>query len=148
MNRSTRRALIAISLVAVAVAAPGWARSRFIPNDTLTDYNVAAEDRPEDVAILRAMQKTLDAEGKPMRRVPGIRIFSLRHASAQGRLPALPSQHVRLKPGAYRIQYACGLGTSQMESFHDVTLSAGRRYYIYCESRNTNQYELKVTEVP
>lgn len=137
------------ALVATALqATPGWAKERWTPNDTLTDYNVAPTDRPEDVAILSAVQKTHDPQGQPMRRVPGIRIFSLRHEQAKGELPPLPSQHLRLKPGAYRIVYACGLGTSQLESFQDATLAAGRRYYVYCESRNINHYELKVTEVP
>lgn len=132
----------------ILVATPSWAKKSFVPNDTLTDYNVTPADRPEDVAILRAMQKTHDPQGKPMRRVPAIGIFSLRHENAKGPLPPLPSQHLRLKPGLYRMVYACSYKNGQMESFQDLSLAAGRRYFIYCESKNSRHYELKVTEVP
>lgn len=132
----------------ILMAMPGLAKKGTVPNDTLTDYNVSPTDRPEDVAILRAMQKTHDPQGRPIRRVPAIGIFSLRHEKATGPLPPLPSQHLRLKPGLYRMAYACNYKNGQMESFQEISLVAGRRYFIYCESRNSRHYELKVTEAP
>jgi hypothetical protein len=140
------RVLAFVMVAIVAYSVP--AKSRFAPNDTLTDFNVAPADGPEDVAILRVMQKTHDPSGKPLRRKPGIRIFSLGRVGDPGRRPPLKSQHVRLKPGEYIIIYACGLGSSQLESNTTHSFAAGRRYYIYCESRNFNHYELKITEVP
>jgi len=30
----------------------------------------------------------------------------------------------------------------------EATPEAGRKYFVYCESRNVNHYDVKVTEVP
>lgn len=147
--RIRRGVLPALGLASIAIIAlSGWAKSPSKPNDTLTDFNTAATDTAEQVAVLRVMQKTHDPSGKPLRRVPGIRIFTLGLVGDDKRQPSLQSQHVRLKPGEYFITYACGLGGTQLESSTSHTFAAGRRYYIYCESRNWNQYEVKVTEVP
>jgi hypothetical protein len=140
------RALIFAAIVAVSLSA--LAKQRFVPNDTLTDFNTLPTDSAEDVAVLRAMQKTHDASGKALRRAPGIRIFSIRLMDDHSRQPPLQSQHLRLKSGEYSFSYACGLGGTQLESFGTHTFAAGRRYYIYCESRNWNHYDLKITEVP
>ncbi len=147
--RIRRGALPALGLALIAIIAlSAWAKPPFKPNDTLTDFNTAATDTPEQVAVLRVVQKTHDPSGKPLRRVPGIRIFTLGLVGDDKRQPPLQSQHVRLKPGEYFIAYACGLGGTQLESSASHTFVAGRRYYIYCESRNWNHYEMKVSEVP
>ncbi len=140
------RALTFLAIALVSLSA--LAKQRFVPNDTLTDFNVASTDSPESVAVLRAMQKTHDPSGKALRRAPAIRIFTLGLMGDPGRQPPLLSQHVRLKPGEYFIAYACGLGGTQLESNTVHTFAAGRRYYIYCESRNWKQYDLKITEIP
>lgn len=150
MEYSIRRGglpTLALAVVAI-IALPGWAKSPAKPDDTLTDLNTAATDAPEQVAVLRVMQKTHDPGGKPLRRVPRFRIFWIEREGDARPRPEMKSQHFRLKPGKYHLFYACGYGTSQLETATTQTFDAGRRYYIYCESRNVNHYELKVTEVP
>lgn len=149
LNRKHANTLRALTFVAIAVVSLAvLAKQRFAPNDTLTDLNTLPTDSAEDVAVLRAVQKTHDASGNPLRRVPGIRIVSLRIKGEQKRQPPLKSQHLRLKPGEYFLVYVCGLGSSQLEGFGTQTFAAGHRYDIYCESRNWRHYDLRITEVP
>lgn len=148
-NRKHANTLRALTFVAIAaVSSTVLAKQRFVPNDTLTDFNTLPTDSAEDVAVLRAMQKTHDASGNALRRAPNIQIVSLGIAGDQKRQSPLNSQHLRLKPGEYFITYACGLGTTRLDGFGTHTFAAGRRYYIYCESRNWRHYDLMITEVP
>lgn len=148
-HRIHRGALPKLALAIVAVIAlSGWAKPPAKLDDALTDFNTAATDAPEQVAVLRAMRKTHDPDGTPLRRSPSFRIFSLVLDGDSGPRTKMQSQHVRLKPGRYHLYYACGYGSSQLETSTTQTFDAGRRYYIYCESRNWNHYEMKVSEMP
>jgi hypothetical protein len=149
MEQWKRYLMFAIVGFAAVATVSSWAKPpTTVPEDTLTDFNVASTDSPADVAILRGMQRTQHPDGTPVRRPPAIRITVIVPLDETEQPLKLASQHVRLRPGKYGIAYLCSKKDKWISGKTTQTFAAGRRYYMYCESRNWSHLELKVTEAP